>query len=159
MLTRKLPAFGVRQEPVSGAGNVLEMAGNRHEAERLGMDFEIGKAFGPFDQIVDGKIERVKDGAGDGGNIGMGPAEPGLGVGGGGGRVFMEKFSLGIRSGSLQRKMVGDSEQIGFVVSHPGDPPQRIAGMGHPVGVFVLAGAFHPDDGDLGEAFLETPAV
>jgi hypothetical protein len=56
------------------------MAGDRHEAEWLGMDFEIGESFGPFSQIVDRKIERVKDGTCDGGNIGVGAAKPGLNV-------------------------------------------------------------------------------
>jgi hypothetical protein len=49
------------------------------------MDFEISETFGPFGQIVDREIEGVKDGARRGGNVGMSTAEPGLGIGGGGG--------------------------------------------------------------------------
>jgi hypothetical protein len=46
--------------------------------------FSVGEAFGPFGQVVESEVEGVEDGAADGGDVGVGSAEPGLDVGGGG---------------------------------------------------------------------------
>jgi hypothetical protein len=59
------------------------MEGYRWQAQRLRVHLGVGEAFRPLGEIVEGQIERVKNGAAYDWNIGVGSAEPGLDVGGG----------------------------------------------------------------------------
>ena len=63
------------------------------------MGFGVGEAFGPLGEIVEGQVKGVKDGAADGGDVGVGSAKPGLDVGswsGGGahGKTFRNSLVL-----------------------------------------------------------------
>ncbi len=89
MFVGKLLAFGVRKDAVGGAGDVAQMKRDGRKAERLRVDFGVGQAGGPLGQVVERKLERVENGAARGGNVGVGAAEPGLGVGGDVGEVLI----------------------------------------------------------------------
>jgi hypothetical protein len=49
------------------------------------LDLGVSEAFSPLGEIVEGELEGVEDCAGDGGDIGVGAAEPGFDVRGGSG--------------------------------------------------------------------------
>ena len=89
MLRGKLLAFGVGEDAVSGAGDVAQMESDGRKAERLRVNFGVGQAGSPFGQVVEREVERVKNSAARGGDVGIGAAEPGFGVGSCVGAVLM----------------------------------------------------------------------
>lgn len=78
------------------------------------MGFSVGQASGPLGEVVEGKVEGVKDGAANGGDLGVGAAEPGLDGRGGDWRAAQWEI-LAIRICAWGGKLSG---RRGGVLSH-----------------------------------------
>lgn len=72
----ELLSLGVGEQAIGGAGDVAQVTGDGHQAERLALDFGIGEALGPLLQIFDSKLERMENGAARGRDVGVCAAHP-----------------------------------------------------------------------------------
>jgi hypothetical protein len=78
LLVGELVALGVAEDAVYAAGDVAEMECDGRQAERRCVDLGVGKAGGPFGDVVESQFESVEDGAAYGWNVGVRAAEPGF---------------------------------------------------------------------------------
>jgi hypothetical protein len=96
----ELMAFGVGEEAVEGTHDVAYVEGDGGERIRIGggagVEGFVGEGLAPVFDVLTGELEGVDDGAKDGGEVGVGSAEPGFGHQGTGYRCRVPSGEFGI---------------------------------------------------------------
>jgi len=83
---RELLALRIAQNPINRTRNMAQVEGYGRQAQRQGVNFEVGQPGGPLGQIVESQIERMQHRAAHGRNFGMGSRSHGSTDGTGYGR-------------------------------------------------------------------------